>query len=130
VVPRIGDFGLVAALGNTCGSANGATKPVGTEFYRPETSSGVNEKLDVFALGVIGLEMMHKFGTRMERVEALTRLRRGEFPDGFAWKLQSEGMGGRVQRLIGDMVLEEEQQRLGCDEVKREIIKLVHDLKG
>jgi translation initiation factor 2-alpha kinase 3 len=130
VVPRIGDFGLVAALGNGCVEASGTTKPVGTEFYRPETSSGVNEKLDVFALGVIGLEMMRKFDTRMERVEALSRLRRGEFPDGFAWSLGLGETGDEIQRLIGDMVLKEEKQRLGCEQVKKEIAKLVHILRA
>jgi translation initiation factor 2-alpha kinase 3 len=130
VVPRIGDFGLVAALGDGCVEASGVMKPVGTEFYRPETSSGINEKLDVFALGVIGLEMMRKFDTRMERVEALGRLRRGEFPDGFAWSLGLGETGDAIQRLIGDMVLKEEKQRLGCEQVKKEIAKLVHILRA
>jgi translation initiation factor 2-alpha kinase 3 len=130
VVPRIGDFGLVAALSNTCVGANSVTKLVGTEFYRPEMSSGINEKLDVFALGVIGLEMMHKFDTRMERVEALSRLRQGEFPDGFAWGLGLGEAGSQIQQLIKDMVLKDEKQRLGCEQVNREIAKLVHILRA
>jgi translation initiation factor 2-alpha kinase 3 len=130
VVPRIGDFGLVAMLDDKCVGMNSATKPVGTEFYRPDTSSGINKKLDVFALGVIGLEMMHKFGTRMERAEALTRLRHGEFPVGFAEGLELGQLGDKVQQLIGSMVLADEQQRMGCEEVKKEVDRLVHVLRG
>jgi translation initiation factor 2-alpha kinase 3 len=129
VVPRIGDFGLVAALGEKCvaGGVETAVKPVGTEFYRPETSSGVSEKLDVYALGVIAVEMLSQFGTRMERVDALTKLRKGEFPDGFAARLGE--MGDKMQQLIGAMVLPDQQQRMGCDEVKGEITALVQALR-
>ncbi|KAF1841104.1 eukaryotic translation initiation factor 2-alpha kinase-like protein 2 [Cucurbitaria berberidis CBS 394.84] len=127
VTPRIGDFGLVAALSDECVGADTETKPVGTEFYRPQMTRGVSEKLDVFALGVVGFEMLHKFGTRMERVAALTNLRRGDFPDGFASEFGD--MGNSVQQLIGDMVQLDEQKRLNCEQVKSEIGRLVHILK-
>lgn len=124
VTPRIGDFGLVAVLGEGCMGTRASAKPVGTEFYRPEMSGSISEKLDVFALGVVGFEMVQRFGTRMERVDALRRLRRGQFPEEFARGLG--GLGDKVQQLIGDMVHVDEQKRLGCEEVKSEIGKLVH----
>lgn len=127
VTPRIGDFGLVAALDETCAGLNSCAKPVGTEFYRPHSSTGISEKLDVFALGVVGFEMLQNFGTRMERIAALTDLRRGQFPDSFAQGFG--GMGSRVQKLISDMVQMDEQQRLTCDEVKNELGELVQLLK-
>lgn len=130
VVPRIGDFGLVTALDEN--SINGetitASKPVGTEFYRPEKSSTVSEKLDVFALGVIALEMLCRFGTRMERSETLSKLRKGEFPDEFAAKLGPHG--DKMQQLIGAMVVADETQRMGCDEARSEIGALVEALKA
>ncbi|KAI2487677.1 Eukaryotic translation initiation factor 2-alpha kinase 2 [Pyrenophora tritici-repentis] len=127
MTPRIGDFGLVAALSDNCTVPDAFAKPVGTEFYRPQTSSGINEKLDVFALGVVAFEMLQKFGTRMERIAALNELRRGIFPDGLAESLGY--MGTEVQQLIGDMVQADEQKRLSCDQVKSEVGKLVHLLK-
>ncbi|KAJ4315886.1 hypothetical protein N0V94_005714 [Neodidymelliopsis sp. IMI 364377] len=128
VVPRIGDFGLVAALGGSCvNSSMTASKPVGTEFYRPETSSGISEKLDVFALGVIAVEMLCKFETRMERFEALSRLKRGEFPAGFVERVGR--CGEKVQQLVGAMVLVDEQQRMGCEEARGEIGGLMEVLR-
>ncbi|KAJ8109041.1 hypothetical protein OPT61_g7748 [Boeremia exigua] len=129
VVPRIGDFGLVTALDEGCTSNGTSTgmKPVGTEFYRPETSSRNSDKLDVFALGVIAVEMLCQFGTRMERSDTLSRLKKGEFPADFAEKLGPHG--DKVQQLIGAMVLADEQQRMGCDEARSEIANLIEVMR-
>lgn len=126
MTPRIGDFGLVAALSDSC-TVSDTFKPVGTELYRPHTGSGINEKLDVFALGVVAFEMVQKFSTRMERISALTELRRGVFPDGFAQGLGD--VGDDVQRLISEMVQGDEAKRLGCEDVRIEIQKLVRASK-
>jgi translation initiation factor 2-alpha kinase 3 len=128
VTPRIGDFGLVAALDDSCLDIGSATKPVGTEFYRPVVGSRVNEKLDVFALGVIAFEMLQKFGTRMERVSALTEFRRGRFPETFSKELGDHGV--EIEQLLGGMVETNEQERLSCDEVRLDIGKLVSSLKS
>lgn len=125
VTPRIGDFGLVAALGDRCFTTNTISKPVGTEFYRPEVGdSKISEKLDVFALGVIAFEMLEKFSTRMERAEALTRLRRGKFPDNFA-----DRVGAEVQELISHMVQADEEKRPTCEDVKHQLRKITEDLR-
>ena len=76
----------------------------------------VSEKLDVFALGVLGVEMLQKFGTRMERADALTRLRRGEFPDRF-----TENVGSSVRDTLHDMVRADEDKRPTCAEVQMRI---------
>jgi translation initiation factor 2-alpha kinase 3 len=117
VTPRIGDFGLVAALGDGCLDA--ASKPVGTEFYRPPTGGKISEKLDVFALGVVAVEMLVAFGTKMERVDALTKVRRGDFP------VAIKRLGGEVLRLVAGMVGVVEKERWGCEEVKVQIGKIV-----
>jgi translation initiation factor 2-alpha kinase 3 len=128
ITPRIGDFGLVAALDDSCLDIAITGKPVGTEFYRPETGSRASEKLDVFALGVMGFEMLQEFSTRMERVTTLTDLRRGIFPDSFSNNLGD--MGNEVQQLISNMLHTDEQTRLSCEEVKLEMGKLIHNLKA
>lgn len=127
ITPRIGDFGLVAALDDSCLDIGTMSKPVGTEFYRPEASSKVSEKLDIFALGVVGFEMLQEFGTRMERVGALAHLRRGIFPDNFSQNIGE--IGTEVLSLLSNMVHADESQRPTCEEVKREMGTIVNSLK-
>lgn len=63
----------------------------------------------------------------MERSDTLSRLKRGEFPPGFAEKLGPHG--DKLQQLVGAMVLADEQQRMGCDEARAEIAGLILALK-
>lgn len=130
IVPRIGDFGLVATLDEKCSTVDPTvpTKAVGTEFYRPDTSTRNSEKLDVFALGVIAVEMLCSFSTRMERSDTLSRLKKGEFPDGFAKRVGPHG--DKMQQLIGAMVLANEEQRMSVDEARSEIANLVEALRA
>lgn len=129
VTPRIGDFGLVAALGDKCLVSDAAAKPVGTEFYRPEGGDAtISEKLDVFALGVVGFEMLRKFDTRMERVDALVNLRRGKFPPKFTEKIGSQGE--EIRDLISKMVDVDEKKRPTCEDVQSELGSIVRALKA
>jgi translation initiation factor 2-alpha kinase 3 len=127
ITPRIGDFGLVAALDDSCLDLSTVSKPVGTEYYRPEVSSKINDKLDVFAMGVMSFEMLQKFETRMERAAALTNLRRGIFPEDFARNLGPQG--DKVLDLISNMVHADEYKRWSCEEVKTMMKELVHALR-
>jgi len=96
IIPRIGDFGLVADIsskaedpsrsnGSSLVTIHGIAEPlassyksatvqhpltelgykaIGTEFYRPPTRAAfIDEKLDVFSLGVIAFELLWKFET-------------------------------------------------------------------
>jgi translation initiation factor 2-alpha kinase 3 len=121
VTPKIGDFGLVAALGES------VTKAVGTEFYRPVVQGEIDEKLDVFSLGVLAFELLEHFGTRMERVEALMKLRRGEFVKGFADNCGD--MKELVRKMIGSMVAEDREQRLTCARTRAKIARIVGGLR-
>ncbi|OTA96822.1 hypothetical protein M434DRAFT_392509 [Hypoxylon sp. CO27-5] len=99
--PRIGDFGLVAQLargelplsththdGNTAVS----DKRVGTTYYRPPSSKSIDdEKVDIFALGVVFVEMLCPCSTAMERVDTLKRLQLGCIPPSLEEGLESEG---------------------------------------
>ncbi|EON61320.1 PEK protein kinase [Coniosporium apollinis CBS 100218] len=61
---RIGDFGLVTEIARPHAELVEPYQPVGTEFYRPPVCSGLaNEKLDVYALGVIAIELLWRFET-------------------------------------------------------------------
>lgn len=68
---RIGDFGLVTALakdgdGVDVNGSDSSKSPVGTELYRPadEGRGNASPALDVFAAGVVAVELLWPFGTR------------------------------------------------------------------
>ncbi|CUS14255.1 unnamed protein product [Tuber aestivum] len=82
VLPRIGDFGLGTSISK---DGHDSTAAVGTEFYRPANPDpaiqGDVVGRDLFALGIILLELLVRFRTRMERVEVLSKLSRtGQIP--------------------------------------------------
>ena len=65
---------------------NDLTSGVGTTLYRaPEQEVGhhYNEKVDIYALGIVFFEMLTRFDTGMERITTLQNLRKNIFPDGF-----------------------------------------------
>ena len=102
---KVGDFGLVtgSAFANF-GSSYLALKSlgddhkqhtgnIGTHFYiSPEQLSGTkyNNKVDIFALGVIFFELLYPFSTQMERVKELDNLRNQKFPPRFKTHLSLE----------------------------------------
>ena len=105
--PRIGDFGLVTQLAHgeiplqiseepsDKAEASPLSKDVGTALYRPprwDDRGNKGVELDIFALGVVFVEMLCPFDTVMERVNALSGLQRGEVPD-LADHLVKQGYG-------------------------------------
>ncbi|KAI5390649.1 eIF-2-alpha kinase GCN2 isoform X1 [Lathyrus oleraceus] len=88
---KIGDFGLAkflkleqvdqdpAHLADTTGVSIDGTGQVGTYFYTaPEIEQGwpkIDEKADMYSLGVIFFELWHPFGTAMERHVVLSDLK-------------------------------------------------------
>ncbi|RYP40692.1 hypothetical protein DL767_001550 [Monosporascus sp. MG133] len=122
--PRIGDFGLVAQLateglfveadGESYKPGAGSQKPVGTAYYRPpvwkgdatvdgsESGGGSEDgKTDLFALGVVFVEMLWRCSTAMERVAMLKGLQKGILPSGLEKNLQAEGLEITV---VGDVI--------------------------
>ena len=103
---KIGDFGLVTAMTegiegvhtpcntkevNILKSVH--TARVGTHLYMsPEQMNGknYNYKVDIYSLGIILFELLIPFSTEMERVIALTNLRKSIFPDNFSFKFPAE----------------------------------------
>ncbi|NXJ89082.1 E2AK1 kinase, partial [Corythaixoides concolor] len=102
---KIGDFGLAckdllwddADQWFKTERINGLTHTsgVGTCLYAsPEQLQGSHYdfKSDMYSMGVILLELFQPFGTEMERMEVLTRLRNGEIPHTFykKWPIQAK----------------------------------------
>ncbi|XP_064382382.1 eukaryotic translation initiation factor 2-alpha kinase 3-like isoform X3 [Halichondria panicea] len=102
---KVGDFGLVTgSVFANIGSSYLALKSlgddhkqhtgnVGTHFYiSPEQLSATkyNNKVDIFALGVIFFELLYPFSTQMERVQELDNIRNRKFPERFKTHLPLE----------------------------------------
>ncbi|KAH8664495.1 kinase-like domain-containing protein [Xylariales sp. PMI_506] len=118
--PRIGDFGLVAEL------AHGDIQPieeltacpadsedpqlitydqVGTAYYRPPSWKGwPDEKIDIFALGVVFVELMCPCSTAMERVTMLKGLQQGCLPDEIKSRIESDACDANMIDMVLDLV--------------------------
>ncbi|KIW21039.1 hypothetical protein PV08_01618 [Exophiala spinifera] len=144
VNPRIGDFGLVAELARDGERKDHhvdgkADKAVGTEYYRPprrvdakekwKASSAINEKLDVFALGVVLVEMLWHCTTKAERMVVLGGLQKGLLPAGLAGKIDNEGhepgTGDLVCQCLAGMIDGDPLQRWGCGLVKEQVEEIL-----
>lgn len=160
--PRIGDFGLVADVSRLNeGSADGAVTPfregpkiqrvVGTEFYRPPTNISpsnsqpeyfeyrIDEKLDVYALGVILFELLYQLNTKMQRQMVLNDLTRGSIslPEDFARKVDhgetkldtGERVVDSLITCIKGMLTPQSQLRWTCQDVKENLRRIYKSVK-
>ncbi|KAL8567989.1 hypothetical protein ACOMHN_029164 [Nucella lapillus] len=106
---KVGDFGLVTAAENQVEDAEQSavskatakhTAEVGTQLYMsPEQvqKKPYDQKVDIFSLGLIFLELLMPFSTGMERITTLQNARKGVFPERFMRELPIEGQ--LVRRL-------------------------------
>ncbi|THW15132.1 kinase-like protein [Aureobasidium pullulans] len=124
----IGDFGLVSAIARPEDEVpSTAAKAVGTEIYRPYTVTRDNHpSLDVYALGIIAFELLHPFGTRMERHEMLHKLKKGEISDELDKEVGCEGMGEWIRGMVGAS----ESCCPGWEELRGELGDLLEKCKG
>ncbi|CAN1247951.1 eIF-2-alpha kinase GCN2 [Linum perenne] len=113
---KIGDFGLakflmleqldpevVLPLDPATGMSVDGTGQIGTYFYTaPEIEQGwpkINEKVDMYSLGIVFFELWHPFGTSMERHIILSDLKqKGDFPP--PWVAQFPEQASLLLRLI------------------------------
>jgi translation initiation factor 2-alpha kinase 3 len=122
---RLGDFGLVAEIAQPDTEQIPAvpSRAVGTELYRPMAASvNADEKLDVFALGIIAMELLFPFDTRMERQQRLQSLRNGHISDDDFQTLG--GLGNEFASCIRGMTCEE-KSRFTCAQARERIEQLV-----
>ncbi|XP_045503958.1 eukaryotic translation initiation factor 2-alpha kinase [Colias croceus] len=97
---KVGDFGLVTAMGDSQGEPadeshpyGGHTHRVGTHLYMsPEQLQGLpySYKVDIYSLGLVLFELLHPFGTEAERVDCLLRVRKGHYPTHFEQSYPNE----------------------------------------
>jgi eukaryotic translation initiation factor 2-alpha kinase 3 len=149
VNPRIGDFGLVAELARSevhldvaSSSGSSPSKVVGTEYYRPpqpaahaekgKASTSIDEKIDVFALGIVLVELLWRCDTSTERLHVLRDLQRGVLPRDFAASIDREGhrgaaagIGQEVADCIKGMIEHDADVRIGCSEVKERVTHIL-----
>lgn len=130
ITPCIGDFGLIAEYKEPLQRSESdpeiplfepsrlaalKQKPVGTMFYRPfsmpEEEPVICPKLDVYSLGVIALELIHKFDTKSERAIVLSNLKKGTLPAGLEDHVMASG--------IKSMACEERDRRWDCGAVRK-----------
>ncbi|CAA6668287.1 unnamed protein product [Spirodela intermedia] len=112
---KIGDFGLAKFLkleqvnqeqnfpAEVTGVSMDGTGQVGTPFYTaPEIEQGwpqINEKVDMYSLGVVFFELWHPFTTAMERHIVLSELKqKGTLPP--AWVTEFPEQASLVERLM------------------------------
>ncbi len=152
--PRIGDFGLVADISGvndeeSISISKHTSRAVGTEFYRPppvpsrpDCSRAIDEKIDVFALGILLFELLWTMDTKMERHMLLTDLsKRAVLPKTFAEKIdphrrscrienrghdraEFETVGQCVEDCIRNMVATSPAERWGCARVRQRLDQL------
>ncbi|KAF6143812.1 hypothetical protein GIB67_016733 [Kingdonia uniflora] len=111
---KIGDFGLAKFFKleqldqdtfptDTTGVSVDGTGQVGTYFYTaPEVEQGwpkIDEKVDMYSLGVVFFELWHPFGTAMERHVILSDLKqKGSLPP--SWVAEFPEQATLLQRLM------------------------------
>ncbi|VVA38780.1 PREDICTED: eIF-2-alpha kinase GCN2 [Prunus dulcis] len=88
---------------DTAGVSLDGTGQVGTYFYTaPEIEQGwpkIDEKADMYSLGVVFFELWHPFGTAMERHHVLSDLKqKGELPP--AWVAEFPEQASLLRRLM------------------------------
>ena len=75
---KIGDFGLALNFGKTKNEQGGTYLYQSPEQIQNKT---YDQKVDIFALGVILVELVSKFDTEYERVEVLQGLKNNSYPN-------------------------------------------------
>lgn len=95
---KVGDFGLVTNIDDFDADSAGDnpsnydseeshTERVGTRLYMaPEqmNSRNYSKKVDIYATGIILIELFTPFSTHMERVDVLKKARKGVFDKNFS----------------------------------------------
>ncbi|KAI0206702.1 kinase-like protein [Astrocystis sublimbata] len=134
--PRIGDFGLVHQLAAgevpTSSQSSAETKEdAGTAYYQPPRAGGrKDEKIDIFALGVVLVEMLCRCNTVMQRVDMLKGLQCGELPPELRENIENEGHHDSTTadltiQLVSSMVEADPERRWSGSRVRDALQDLV-----
>lgn len=137
--PRIGDFGLVHQLakGEVPSSSQSSTdseKDAGTAYYQPPRKGETkDEKIDIFALGVVFIEMLCCCNTAMERVTMLKELQDGKLPAQIRRNIHNEGHDPETEEkvilLASSMTDEDCEKRWSGSQVREALQDLLNRCK-
>ncbi|KAI3326843.1 kinase-like protein [Xylariaceae sp. AK1471] len=137
--PRIGDFGLVHQLakGEMPSSSQISTdskNDAGTAYYQPpRKGERKDEKIDIFALGVVFIEMLCRCNTAMERVTMLKELQSGKVPPEIRQNIQGESHDleteERAVQLVSSMTDEDPDKRWSGSQVREALKDLLSRCK-
>ncbi|KAF2460845.1 kinase-like domain-containing protein [Lineolata rhizophorae] len=118
---RVGDFGLVTGIAQP-----NQKDFAGTLQYLPPPPLPAlpSAKLDVYALGVIAVELLCPFGTKMEKTMILSELKTGKLP---ARIVNGFSNFPELKSCIKGMVQPEEDERLSCSEVRAHLHKILSE---
>ncbi|GAP84598.1 putative PEK protein kinase [Rosellinia necatrix] len=133
--PRIGDFGLVHQLAqreipSSPADSDDSGNNAGTTYYQPpRKGERKDEKVDIFALGVVLIEMLCRCNTAMERADMLKGLQHGKLPLNLRQGIQDEGYDlettESVMRLVSSMVDEDPERRWSGSRVREALEDLL-----
>ncbi|KAI1814005.1 kinase-like protein [Poronia punctata] len=139
--PRIGDFGLVHQLAkrevpSSSSSVDTETaRSAGTTYYQPPRRGEVkDEKIDIFALGVVLVELLCRCETAMERVDMLKDLQTGKIPPDIRRNIRAEGHDAdtedKVIQLVSAMINDDPEQRWSGSQVRERLLELLDRCGG
>jgi len=102
----------------------------GTAYYQPPRKSEVkDEKIDIFALGVVFIEMLCRCDTAMERISMLKDLQSGKISPEIRRNIRAEGhdpgIEDQVIRLLLAMINEDPEQRWSGSQVREALRDLL-----
>ncbi|KAK6586784.1 hypothetical protein PZA11_000074 [Diplocarpon coronariae] len=135
VCPVIGDFGLIHELKDPevepfLSPPEAGLQPfpfsqqAGTKFYCPPKVPEQNPictRLDVYSLGVIAFELLYKFGTKFERHDVLSQLRKGVLPADF----ESHKLAGGIKAMLE----EDRDKRWESAQVRKWLLETLEEEK-
>ena len=95
------------------------TQNVGTALYRAPEQSGMHydEKVDVFALGIMFVELLYPFSTMMERSKVLKLARQAQLPA----KLEADVT---LAELLRDLLAADPQRRPDAEQLLERVKSL------
>ena len=138
--PKIGDFGLATKThyhhseiptGSKSHASGDMTRSVGTALYvapelRSASNVSYNDRVDMYSLGIICIELWQHFGTGMERINELQQIRKKDhvLPQEF---LSNGGAKAEQGKIIDRLISHKPSERPSSTELLRMLPVKIED---